>query len=332
MMRVDVSEIKTYRECHRKHEYSSRNRFHLTPIKPNDNLIFGTQFHEVLAMMYMGATLDQLLEWINREVTDTVHWKVMDTMTKGYYNGPYQKDKERYTVIDIEKSFNYPVGFKDLDVLGANKNLEYLRNEDGEYLRDGDGNWIAVDGDGEIHEPIYVCGSIDMIVIDRQTNKLCGFEHKTAKNFRPEVYNFVDEQPRVYSWALKKILEDYHAQGKLMTITETGPIYLNQVKKLSTKFDYERVACEYTDDDLNNFMKLFVRDMNRIAFYAGDPEDSLPTPGYMKCQMCDYADLCMHYGYAHVDKDELLQEFDGEFQVRDHDHLEEKASRHNDAT
>lgn len=326
-MRVDVSEVKTYRECHRKHEYSSRNRFHLAPIKPNDNLIFGTQFHEVLAMMYMGATLDQLLEWINQEVTNTVHWKVMDTMTKGYYNGPYQKDKERYTVVDIEKSFNYPVGVRDEEALGVDPayyNIKYEKNDEG--------NWVAVDGDGVVYEPICVCGSIDMIVIDRQTNKLCGFEHKTAKNFRPEVYNFVDEQPRVYSWALKKILEDYHAQGKLLNILETGPIYLNQVKKLSTKFDYERAACEYKDDDLTNFMNLFVRDVKRIAEHTEDKVDMLPQPGYMKCTMCDYADLCMHYGYAHVDKEELLQEFDGEFQVRDHDHLEEKASRHNDAT
>lgn len=320
-MRVDVSEVKTYRECHRKHEFSSRNRFHLRPIAPNDNLIFGTQFHEVLAMMYMGTSLDKILEWINDEVTDSVYFKIMTCMANGYYNGPYQEDKDRFQVIDIEKSFNYPVGCKDLRVA-----RNYLLT----YSKDEDGNWVAVDENGEVHEAISICGSIDMVVIDKETNMMCGFEHKTAKNFRPEVYNLVDEQPRVYSWALRKILKDYHDQGKYHDVKEVGPIYLNQVKKLSTKFDYERAACQYSEEDLNNFMQAFVNTVKRIAIHENDPLDMLPQPGYMKCSMCDFADLCMHYGYANINLDALTKEFDGEFEIRDHDHLDEKAQRHND--
>lgn len=317
-MKIDTSEIKTYRECHRKHEFSSRNRFHLRPIKPNDNLIFGTQFHEVLAMTYLGTSEDKILEWIAREVTDPQANRMMSNMFEGYYHGPYQQDKERYVLVDIEKSFNYPVAINPLAVLD-NSPYEFKQVE---------GQWVAVDANGEMYDALCVCGSIDMVCIDTKTGKLVGFEHKTAKNFRPEVYDLLDEQPRVYSWALRKILEDYHAQGKLLEVTEVGPIYLNQVKKLLSKFDYQRVTCAYTDADLKNFMKLFVRDMDRIAIYEGDPEDSLPTPGYMKCQMCDYADLCMHYGYADIQLDDLTKEFDGEFEVREHDHLEEKTSRH----
>lgn len=320
-MRVDVSEVKTYRECHRKHEFSSRNRFHLRPIAPNDNLIFGTQFHEVLAMMYMGTSLDKILEWINDEVTDSVYFKIMTCMANGYYNGPYQEDKDRFQVIDIEKSFNYPVGCKDLYAVSS-RLLTYSKDEDG--------NWVAVDENGEIHEAISICGSIDMVVIDKETNTMCGFEHKTAKNFRPEVYNLVDEQPRVYSWALKRILKDYHDQGKYLDVKEVGPIYLNQVKKLSTKFAYERAACQYTEGDLNNFMQAFVNTVKRIAIHGNDPLDMLPQPGYMKCSMCDFADLCMHYGYEDIKLDALTKEFDGEFEVRDHDHLDEKAQRHNE--
>lgn len=320
-MRVDVSEVKTYRECHRKHEFSSRNRFHLRPIAPNDNLIFGTQFHEVLAMMYMGTSLDKILEWINEEVTDSVYFKIMTCMANGYYNGPYQEDKDRFQVIDIEKSFNYPVGCKDPDV-----HRTYLLT----YSKDENDNWVAVDENGEAHEAITICGSIDMVVIDKKTNTMCGFEHKTAKNFRPEVYNLVDEQPRVYSWALRKILKDYHDQGKYLDVKEVGPIFLNQVKKLSTKFAYERAVCQYTEGDLNNFMMAFINSVKRIAIHEHDPLDMLPQPGYMKCSMCDFADLCMHYGYANISLGALTKEFDGEFEVRDHDHLDEKAQRHND--
>lgn len=314
-MKIDVSEVKAFRECKRKHQFSSRNRFHLRPIKPNDNLIFGTQFHEVLAMMYMGTSLDSILEWINREVTDSVYWKTMDTMVKGYYNGPYQEDKKRYVVIDIEKSFNYPLDIKDSGPV--NGEIKYVQSEDG---------WVAVDDEGETHETICACGSIDMICIDTQTGTLVGFEHKTAKNFRPDIYDLVDEQPRLYSWALKKILEDYHAQGKYLEVQETGPIYLNQVRKLQTKFDYHRSICQYTDTDLARFMQGFIRSAHLIA----DGVDILPEPGFMKCQMCDYADLCMHYGYNDITLDDVKEEFEGEFEVRDVDHLEEKASRHND--
>lgn len=315
-MRVDVSEVKSYRECKRKHQFSSRNRFHLRSTIPNPNLVFGTQFHEVLAMMYMGTTIDKILEWINAEVTDSVHWKVMDTMAKGYYEKVYLKEKDRYVVIDIEKSFNYPVGAIYDNIYPV---VKFIQNEENV--------WWGVDKDGDLHEAICICGSIDMICIDVETGKLVGFEHKTAKNFRPEVYDLLDEQPRVYSWALKKILADYHEQGKYLEVLETGPIFLNQVKKLQTKFDYHRTLCSYTESDLNNFMHAFVCTVRSIADGNGACN---PVPGFMKCQMCDYADLCMHYGYADIDKDELLNEFEGEFEVRDCDHLDEKAQRHNE--
>lgn len=317
-MKVDVSEVKTYRECKRKHQFSSRNRFHLRPTIPNPNLEFGTQFHEVLAMMYLGTSIDKILEWINLEVTDSVHWKVMDTMARGYYEGPYQEDKERYVVIDSEKSFNYPVCTVDDNIFPVVS-----------WTRDEEGVWWGVDEDDDLHEAICVCGSIDMICIDVQTGKFVGFEHKTAKNFRPEVYDKLDEQPRVYSWALRQILKDYHAKGKYLEVTEVGPIYMNQVKKLQTKFAYQRTPCEYTEEDLSNFMRAFVRTASEIA---QAPNCCNPDPGFMKCQMCDFADLCMHYGYANIDKDDLLKEFDGEFEVREHDHLEEKAQRHAEDT
>lgn len=320
-MRIDVSEVKTYRECKRKHQFSSRNRFHLRPTVPNDNLVFGTQFHEVLAMMYLGTDLDKILEWINREVTDSVHWKVMDCMAKGYYNGPYQEDKERYVVVDIEKSFNYPIGFIGEENFGMDPAYFSV-----EYIQEEDGTWKAIDADGVVYEAIVVCGSIDMVCIDTQTGQLVGFEHKTAKNFRPEVYDLVDEQPRIYSWALERILDDYHKQGKYPEINKTGPIFLNQVKKLQTKFAYQRSVCQYKDEDLTNFMHAFVNTASQIARgYTG-----LPEPGFMKCQMCDYADLCMHYGYCNVTLDEIQDEFEGEYEVRDVDHLDEKASRHNE--
>lgn len=311
-MRIDASEVKTFRECERKHLYSSRNRFHLQPVAPNDNLVFGTQFHEVLAMMYLGTPLEKIRAWVTKEVTGQEACRMMLNMLDGYYWGPYQEDKERYEVVDIEKSFEYPVS--------NDPELSFAKDENGKYFA-----YDLSTGD-TYYDPIVVCGSIDMICIDKSTGQLVGFEHKTAKNFRPDVYNFVDEQPRLYTWALKHILDDYHSQGKYLSITKTGPIYLNQVKKLISRFAYCRSECRYTEDSIDNFMEAFVRTAEQIKWT--NPKNELPEPGYMKCQMCDYADLCMHYDYDNIDLEDLKDEFEGEFMVRDHDHLEEKAHRH----
>lgn len=287
-MRVDVSEIKSFRSCERKHQFSSRNKFHLVPTVPNPNLYLGTVFHECLHSMYMGTSIGNILSYILNNVTDSVQYAVLTNMIKKYYEGPFASDTIRYTVVDIERSFQYAIG-----------------------------------EDPNTGEVIEVCGSIDMLAIDNETKKLVGFEHKTAKNFRPVIYDLVDEQPRVYFWAMRKILKEWHDQGKHLDIVDVDCIIINQVKKLQRSFDYKRVECRYSEDDLENFFKGFIRDTLKI----NSNENAVPQPDFMKCQMCDYVDLCMHYGYKNIDVQELLNEFDGEYKVREQDHLEDKTNR-----
>lgn len=293
-MRIDVSELKTYRECKRKHQLSSRNRFHLAPLNTNNNLIFGTQFHECLHMMYLGTSLERIHEWMLKEIDDADYLRMMYNMVDGYYNGPYQKDIKKYTVIDIEKNFSVPIIF----------------SKDGEVL-------------------VEACGSIDMICIENETNRLVGFEHKTAKNFRTLTFNNLDEQPRTYFMALKEILDDFHAKGKYFDVTETGYILINEVKKLKTKFEYARIKNSYSNEDIANFMVSFRRDAAHIL--EGDYNCN-PEPNFMKCQMCDYAEICSRSGYENVDLEEIIEEFSEEFRVRDHDHLDEKIERNAEVT
>lgn len=292
-MKVDVSEIKSLRSCERKHQFSSRNRFHLVPTVPNANLFLGTVFHECLHSMYMGTSIGSILKYIENNITDSVQYAVLTNMIKKYYEGPFENDATRYTVIDIEKSFQY-----------------------------------SISTDPDTGEVIELCGSIDMVVVDNETKMLVGFEHKTAKNFRPDVYDLVDEQPRVYFWALKKILQEWHEKGQHLDILDVDCILINQVKKLQRGFDYKRVECRYDDEDLDNFFTGFIKDANRVSQISS----SVPQPDFMKCQMCDYVNLCMHYGYKNIDKEELLQEFDGEYKVREQDHLDDKTTRIVDST
>ena len=51
------------------------------------------------------------------------------------------------------------------------------------------------------------------------------------------------------------------------------------------------------------------------------------TPSYMGCQMCDFAPVCQMYGYKDLDMNDILDEFQEEYEVRKEDHLDEKSER-----
>lgn len=298
MIRIDVSEVKSYKECTRKWDLTSRNKFHLRPTAPNPNFLFGTLFHEALHAMYMGANPDKVIDDTIRELGDPAMQRCMVTMLSGYANEVLPKDLQMYTVLDIEHSLRLSYD----DIPG-----------------------------------IELCGSIDMICEHKQTGLIFGFEHKTAKSFRPAIYTQLDEQPRLYTEALVKYAQTraLEKDGEAITLEEAaervGGIYINQVKKVQKYFDYQRDLCKYTLADRENFMNAFKSTCKQIqSRVEGTDADVayLPEPGYMKCQMCDFSNVCEHYGYECIDKSELLKEFEDEYAVREYDHLEEKQERH----
>ena len=56
-MKVDVSEIKTFKACKRQWQLTSRNKFHLRPMITPPAFAFGTIFHEALAQLYLDVPL-----------------------------------------------------------------------------------------------------------------------------------------------------------------------------------------------------------------------------------------------------------------------------------
>lgn len=291
--RVDVSEVKTFRECVKKWEYSSRHKFHLRPKINPPAFAFGTLYHEALHAMYLGTDVDKILAMTLKEISDPVEERVMTNMITGYYDYPYQVDKERYIVLDIEFGFSMNIPF-------------------GEHTQVPD---------------LQLCGSIDMITIDKEDMCLWGFEHKTASRFRPEVYNKMDEQPRLYYEALGLYWDAHKEKLEELGCVGIGGILLNQVKKVQKAFDYRRVVCQYEPKDRERFMKAFLRTAEAIWIKTNSTEYELPEPGYMKCQMCQFASVCDHFGYDEAPLQSILKEFDEEYSVRDTDHLEEKIER-----
>ena len=314
-MKVDVSEIKTFKACRRQWQLSSRNRFHLRPVVTPPQFALGTIFHEALAQLYLGVSLDKVMEMVRREM-QTDSDAALLAMIPGYYNKVLPDDLDRFTVLDIEHHFNVAPVTSDGEYLFP---IEHATDpKTGEPMYDDN-------GDPVMEPSLTICGSIDMIVVDKAEGKIYGFEHKTCKNFRDESYLWMDEQPRVYTWALKQYVADYNA--KHGTNYELGGVYLNEVKKLLRQFQYQRTLCTYSDEDLDNFMQAFFEDCTSCKHAVDNNSYAAPKPSYFACNMCSFKTICTTYMYANLSKDDVLEEFKEEFVERTEDHLEEKAER-----
>lgn len=320
-MKVDVSEIKTYKGCRRQWQLSSRNGFHLRPMITPSHFALGTIFHESLHMMYMGAPLDKVMQFVRKEISQDSEAALL-AMIPGYYKNVLPYDLDRFKVLDIEHHFSF----------------------------------VPCDPDtGEVIDPdVEVCGSIDMIVLDPEENAIYGFEHKTCKNFRDSSFMWMDEQPRVYTYALQLYVDEYNLKrinewisecDRIDAITHStgvkfeyppepepvtlGGVYINEVKKLLRDFKYQRTLCKYPADDLRNFMRAFFGTCCACHTSVLGNDPSYPSPSYFGCSMCDYKTICETYMYSTLDKSTVLEEFKEEFKVRETDHLEEKTERSN---
>lgn len=314
-MKVDVSEIKTFKSCRRQWQLSSRNKFHMRPIVTPPQFALGTIFHESLAQLYLGVPYEKVMEMVRREM-QTDNDAALLAMIPGYYQKVLPGDLDRYRVLDVEHHFEIAPKTSDGEYLFP---LEPVVDKStGEVQYDGNSNPLMVSS-------LLVCGSIDMIVLDEAQNKIYGFEHKTCKSFRDESYLWMDEQPRVYTWALKEYVAEYNA--KHGTNCELGGVYLNEVKKLLRNFQYQRTLCVYTDEDLDNFMQAFFEDCLSCKHAVDTNSYAAPKPSYFNCNMCSFKTICTTYMYANLDKAEVLDEFKEEFVERTEDHLEEKAER-----
>lgn len=347
-MKVDVSEIKTFKTCRRQWQLSSRNKFHIAPIVTPPQFAFGTIFHEALAELYLGVSLEKVMEMVRREMHSDNDAALL-AMIPGYYKNVLPGDLDRFKVLDIEHHF---------DLVPTTSDGEYLfnfvekKNSKGETMYDAN-------GDPLLEPALTIVGSIDMICLDPIQNKIYGFEHKTCKNFRDESYLWMDEQPRVYTWALQQYIREYNAKRFDLWWKECdrirndwehsgfdpedpehpcsypeqpqpatlGGVYLNEVKKLLRDFQYCRTLCTYTDEDLDNFMQAFFDACTQCKHAVETNSLAAPQPSYFGCSGCSYKTICTTYMYNNLNKDEILEEFKEEFKVREEDHLEEKAER-----
>lgn len=323
-MRVDVSEIKTFKTCRRQWQLSSRNMFHLRPMVTPPAFAFGTIFHEALAELYLGASLEKVMEMVRREMS-TDNDAALLAMIPGYYENVLPYDLDTYKVLDVEHHFEIAPCTSDGEYLVPM--VHKVDKKTGEKVYDNFGDPVLEPG-------LTICGSIDMIALDTTTNEIWGFEHKTCKSFRDGAYLWLDEQPRVYTWALKEYVEKYnkaHSQDENFVPAKLGGVFLNEVKKLLRNFQYQRTACQYSDEDLDMFMETFFTTCLQCKDAVTTGRYAAPQPSYFACQMCSFKTICQTYMYERLDKKAVLAEFEEEFVERTEDHLDEKTERSTEA-
>lgn len=290
-MRVDVSEIKTFRTCRRQWLLSSRNRYHLRPHVTPAHFNLGTIMHEALHQLYLGVDVTKVMGMVRKEM-NTDSDAALLAMIPGYARDVIPGDLERFKVLDIEHHFDF----------------------------------VPFTSDGEIiDEDLHVVGSIDMLVLDEAEGKIYGFEHKSAKSFRDPAYLWMDEQPRVYTFALKLYIDKYNAMHNTNYVL--GGIYINEIKKLLRDFQYQRTLCVYPDDDMDNFMQGFFGSCVACRNSINNNDPAIPNPSYFNCQMCAFKSVCETYMYSTLTEAKVLAEFSEEFQKCTEDHLDEKVER-----
>ena len=173
---------------------------------------------------------------------------------------------------------------------------------------------------------ITVCGSIDMIALDKQTGLIYGFEHKSGKNFKDGVDLMLDEQTRMYSRAMNLFVMLYNLQND--TQYKFGGIYLNEIRKLVKQFDHRRTLLNHTKEDLERFFNGIEKTAKRIVECSESENTPDPEPSFMKCRMCQFAPVCETYGYIAPTTSEILTKLPDQFKVRDIDHLDEKSKQY----
>ena len=208
-----ANEIRQYSECARKRYYSSRDCLAVRAVKPNGNLVLGKKVHEMLEYYYMHGqeTIEGLVNQEEVRGSELPRELVEEAIA---LMDPFQlsdEDKEALgNDLPVFKCIheNYTVG-RLIDDLCK---YEPLRCEMEFKLN----NW-PLDG-------VQYHGQIDMVVRERATNKIWFFEHKTCKDFRPEIYNRFDIQLHLYT-----VTGHNYCNAESM---EWGCIILNEIKNL----------------------------------------------------------------------------------------------------
>lgn len=265
-----ANEIRTASECARKRYYSSRDCLAIRSNKPAKALVLGDALHKTLQYYY--TELDKrikeagLLNPSIEEVQD-----IFDLIPTYELQDIDSMDDDSIKIYDLVIDMYLEQIVTDLH------SFEVIECEKAFHID----NWPVND--------VMYHGFIDMVVRDRKTGVIYFFEHKSCTNFRPDIYDRFDIQLHIYGYYGRYFYED----GK----ANFGGMILNQLKKAKTMKGYgcSRKTFTYSDDEFADF---FTWLKAKTEATISPDNNHAPCNNFMTCKMCEYAPICMRYGYA----------------------------------
>lgn len=242
-MRIDVSEIKTFRTCHRKHRLTSRNGYHLRPIQPQKALEIGTVFHEALAQLYLGANYEAVMKLVKSDMpADGV---CLLNMIPKYYDQVLLADMNKWEVLEVEHKFEFPhPSIEDVTCVGA---IDLI-----------------------VYEP-----AINTIFgVEHKTCSKFREPHTIRLDEQPRVYfEALERYVQAYN---SETRSPY-------TRAENGGIYINEVKKLLRDFQHKRTLCYYDDEDREGFLNKWTQDLLECRDFNEDDQPDPSYWGCQMC-------------------------------------------------
>jgi len=292
-VKFSISEVKSFLACERQWSLSSRNRTPLRALETSTALKLGTIFHESLAYAYNRkeeANLEQILMTCAPHLQNDKDFAILSKMLTGYFQDVLPTDLEKWEILEIEYCFNHPL------VTLSTKQLD-----------------------------VYITGAIDLIVYEAETNTIWGIEHKTAKAYRESTFAQMDAQPRLYAEMLTTLyLKDAISRNRVPSDAKVGGIIINEVKKLSTKFDYKRTVMQYDNDSRLHFNANLTAILERMLNTL-EQDFCAPTTHHASCSYCSFKNVCLEFTYKPVTVDTILhhETLSEQFKVRTVDYIQE---------
>lgn len=267
---LSANEINQYNQCHRKRYYASRDCLAIRSNTPRSSLDLGTVVHAALAYYY--TKLQELIDKNGIAIPTLEDCQdLMDTIP--VYSIPLNNNGECMLNDDNLDFYNTIIDIYREKIAYDLVDYEVIACEQSFHMD----NW-------PINDVMYH-GYIDMVVRNRQNRKIYFFEHKTVKAYWPDIYARLNTQLHIYD-----------AYGAFTYKEEFGGMILNEIKKAKSEKGYgqERRVYEYSEQERQLFFSWLARSTEQLI----SPDNSHePCNNYMECNGCEYASICLKFGY-----------------------------------
>lgn len=275
---VTYSELDAFRQCPLKHQWSYVDKYRQDAVA-GTALTRGSLWHQVMESHYL--LLQKHPQW--EEYTKE---RFMQFMLQHFLTDDAGNSSEDQQLIEWMYS-----GY--LEMYGPDSQWEPVLVEQA-----GEVPMLQPDGSPS---GFYLRFKIDMVARDRTTGALWLFDHKSASTFGRDTEIELDDQFRLYTWALRQMGVPVHGivRSDARTKRNKGPMSLDN--------RFRRVITYCTDTEANN-VAADALEAARAAYLPGRPV--YPSPAPDRCSWrCNYREPCIARRRGLGTPEQLMKDF-----------------------